>query len=255
MKKIIIRIALVVVILLVVAVVAVFLSLNSIVKKGVETVGPQLTQVKITLGSANISPLSGSGQLSDLFVGNPEGFKTPSAIKLGDIKVAVDVGSVLTDTITVNSVKITAPEITFEGGLGGNNISKILDNVTAATASDKPATKTDTKEPATKSAGKKFIVKDLVIEGAKLHVSLTGLGGKEMTLPLPPLHLTDIGTKSNGVTAGELVKQTLTPLLASVTDVVKSGITNIGKGVGNVGKEAGSQVNKAAEGLKGLFKK
>jgi len=255
MKKLIIGIGLVVVVLLVAAIIAVFLSLNSIVKKGVETVGPQLTKVKISLGGVNISPLSGSGQLSALFVGNPEGFKTPSAIKLGDIKVSVAVGSVLTDTITINSVKIKEPEITFEGGLGGNNISKILDNVKAATGGDKPAGKTDTKESAAKTGGKKFIVKDLVIEGAKLHVSITGMGGKEMTLPLPTLHLQDIGSKNNGVAAGELVKQILTPLLSSATDVVKSGITNIGKGVSNVSKEADQQVNKVTDGIKGLFKK
>jgi hypothetical protein len=253
MKKIIIRIAIVAVVLLIVAVVAIFLSLNSIVKKGVETVGPQLTKVTITLGGVNISPLSGSGQLSELFVGNPEGFKTASAIKVGDIKVAVDVGSVLGDTITINSINIQAPEITFEGGLGGNNISKILDNVTSATGGGKPASK-DTKAEPAKGGGKKFIVKDVVIEGAKLHASLTGLGGKELTLPLPSLHLQDIGTKEKAVTAGELVQQILTPLLTSVTDVIKSGITNLGKGVGDVGKEAGSTIKKAAEGLNGLFK-
>ena len=253
MKKIIIRIALVVAILLIVAVVAVFLSLNSIVKKGVETVGPEVTKVKITLSGVSLSPLSGSGRLSDLFVGNPEGFKTESAIKVGDISVSVDVGSVLKDTIVINSVRIKAPEITFEGGLGGNNISKILDNVTAATGGDKPAAKDAKAEPA--KPGKKIIIKDLTVEGAKLHASITLLGGKELTLPLPTLHLTDIGAKENGVTAGEAIKQTLTPLLASITDVIKSAASNIGKGVGEVGKEAGSQLNKATEGLKGLFKK
>ena len=250
MKKLIIRIGIVIVVLLVVAVVAVFLSLNSIVKKGVETVGPELTKVKITLGGVSLSPLSGSGRLSELFVGNPEGYKTESAIKVGDINVSVQIGSVMGDTIVVNSVKIKAPEITFEGGLGGNNLSKILDNVTAATGGGKTADKAET----AKSGGKKIIIKDLVIEDAKLHASLTGLGGKQLTLPLPPLHLTDIGAKENGLTAGEAIKQTLTPLLASITDVVKSGITNIGKGVGDVGKEAGSKLNKATESIKGLFK-
>src|SRR5437764_8512643 len=99
MKKLIIRIAAVVLILLVIALAVVFFSLNSIVKKGVETVGPKLTKVEVRLGSAKLSPLSGNGRLSDLFVGNPEGYKTPSAMKLGDIKVAVEPGSILSDTL------------------------------------------------------------------------------------------------------------------------------------------------------------
>ena len=250
MKKIIIRIVLVLVALLVIAVVAVFLSLNTIVKKGVETVGPQLTKATVTLGSANISPLSGSGQLHDLFVGNPEGFKTPSAIEIGSIKVAVVLGSVMSDVITVKEINIQDPEITFEGGLGGNNISKILDNVKGAA----PSAPT-TAKPTAANGGKKFIVQDVTITGAKLHASLTGLGGKELTLPLPPLHLQNIGTAGNGVTADELVKQILTPLLSSVTDAVKNGIADIGKGVGEIGKDAGKQVNKVTDTLKGLFKK
>src|SRR2546422_1862994 len=91
MKKLIIRIAIAVVGLVVLALVVVFFSLNSIVKKGVETVGPRLTKVDVRLGSAKLSPLSGNGQLTELFVGNPEGYKTPSAIKVGDVKVGVQV--------------------------------------------------------------------------------------------------------------------------------------------------------------------
>src|ERR1043165_6006064 len=89
MKKLVIRIALGVVILVIVALVVVFFSLNTIVKKGVETVGPKLTQVDMRLKAAELSPLSGNGRLTGLFVGNPQGYQTPSAIQVGDIKVGL----------------------------------------------------------------------------------------------------------------------------------------------------------------------
>jgi hypothetical protein len=254
MKKWIIRLVFAGVVLLVAALVMVFLSLNTIVKKGVETVGPQLTKVDVKLGSASISPLSGSGRLANLFVGNPEGFKTASAIQVGSVQMAVEVGSVFSDTITVKEINIQSPEITFEGGLSGNNISKILDNVKAATGGEQPAVKSGETAPAAKAGGKKFIVKDVVIEGAKLHASLTGLGGKEVTLPLPPLHLQNIGSTGNGVAAGELVKQILEPLLASSITAVQNNLADIGKNVGSLGKDATKEVNKVTEGLKGLFK-
>jgi hypothetical protein len=253
MKKWIIRLVIAGVVVVVVALVAVFLSLNTIVKKGVETVGPQLTKVEVKLGSASISPLSGGGKLANLFVGNPAGFKTSSAIKMGSVKVAVEIGSVLTDTIVVKEINIQSPEITFEGGLSGNNISKILDNVKAANGGDQPAAKTGEAAPAAQKSQKKFIVKDMVIEGAKLHASLTGLGGKQVTLPLPPLHLQNIGSPGNGVTPGELVEQILKPLLASSVTAVEKGITDIGKNVGEIGKDASKEVNKVTKGLKGLF--
>ena len=71
-----------------------------------------------------------------MFVGNPEGYQTPSAIKLGDIALAVEPGSLLSDTLVVDEINIQAPEITFEGTLSGNNLSKILQNLEAATGAE-----------------------------------------------------------------------------------------------------------------------
>src|SRR6188768_4074490 len=112
MKKWIFRIIGVVVILLIIALVLVFINLNSVVKKGVETVGPRLTKVDVRLDAAKLSPLNGNGELSGLFVGNPEGYKTPSAIQVGNVKVALKLSSALSDTIEVDEINIQAPEIT-----------------------------------------------------------------------------------------------------------------------------------------------
>ena len=56
--------------------------LNGIVKKGVETAGPMITKVDVKLDGANISIFSGSADLKGLFVGNPPGYTTDSAIKV-----------------------------------------------------------------------------------------------------------------------------------------------------------------------------
>src|SRR5579883_3150169 len=104
MKKILARIAIAVVVLILAALLVVFFSLNSIVKKGVETVGPMITKTEVKLGSADISPFSGGGRLTKLFVGNPEGFKAPSAMEFGDIKVGVQVSSLTSAVIVVNEV-------------------------------------------------------------------------------------------------------------------------------------------------------
>ncbi len=67
-----------------------YLSLNTLVKKAVETVGPTITKTNVSLASANLSPFSGSGKLSGFVIGNPEGFEGPYALKLGSIAVSVD---------------------------------------------------------------------------------------------------------------------------------------------------------------------
>src|ERR1043166_4065653 len=99
MKKILLRVAAGIVVLLLVALVIIFFSLNSIAKKSVNTIGPRITKVETRLGSAVLSPFSGKGELHDLFVGNPEGFKAPSAIQVGVIKVDLKLGSVLKKTV------------------------------------------------------------------------------------------------------------------------------------------------------------
>jgi hypothetical protein len=194
MKKTLIRVGLVLVVLVVVALVAVTLSLDKIIKKGVETVGPQLTQVTIKLDSVSLSLLSGGGSLKGLHVGNPQGYKTPSAIELGLASLSLKPSSLLSDKIVVRSIKVEGPEITFEGDLKGNNISKILENVEAATggSGDAPATKP---EPAPASGpGKKLQVDEFVITGGKIKLSTSLLAGRTITVPLPNIRLTDLGT-------------------------------------------------------------
>src|SRR5256885_733947 len=163
MKKLILRILIVLVALLVVLLVASIFFLGSIVKKGVETVGPEITKTELKLDSATLSLLTSSARLKGLFVGNPQGFKTESAIKVGSISVGVVPGSLLSDKIHVKSVNVHAPEITFEGNLKGNNLSRLLENVQAATGgSDKTAAK-----PATPAASRKLQVDDLLISGGE----------------------------------------------------------------------------------------
>ncbi len=57
----------------VVAVVIVSKTLDSAVTKGINKFAPQITGTTVLLESASISPLSGSGSLSGLVIGNPEG--------------------------------------------------------------------------------------------------------------------------------------------------------------------------------------
>jgi len=253
MKKLILRIVIGAIVLLVIGLVVVFFSLNSIVKKGVETVGPKLTKVEVRLGSAKLSPLSGNGRLSDLFVGNPEGYQTPSALKLSDIKLAVEPGSLLSDTLVVDEINIQGPEITFEGSLSGNNLSKILQNLEAATGGEHPdkTTKSDSSKP-----GKKFFVKDFVLKGGKITAAVsTPLGSKSGTLALPEVRLQNIGSRENGVTAAELSKQMMKAIEKVATEAVAAGIADLGKNFQGLGKGATNPVDKAAQTLKNLLKK
>jgi hypothetical protein len=261
MKKLIVRIVIALVVLLVLIVAVCWIFLGSIVTKGVNTVGPMVTKTPVTLGSASVSVLSGGASLHNLFVGNPEGYKTESAIKAGKIAVSLKPMSIFGDKIVVTSVNVESPDITVEGGITQNNLTKILDN-TQGSASEAESKKNqpekDKKAPADKAA-RKIEVDDFMITGAKVHYSGTLTGGKMITVPLPPIHLTNLGTGPDGITAADLTKQVMSAVVQSVGPALASAAGDIGKGatdlIKNAGGKGASGLTNVTKGLKGLFGK
>jgi hypothetical protein len=256
-KKILIALGLVLV-LAVVAVVITVLFLGNIIKAGMETVGPKITQTPWQVDSVSVSLLGGSAAVKGLVLGNPAGYKSAQAISVGTAAVSVAPGSLLANKIVVRSVTVDAPEITFEGNpFGANNLKKIMDNVNAlagAPATNAPA------PGATQKPAKKLEVDDFLITGAKVHVSLlTGLTAREMTLPLPPIHLTNLGKDNDGITPAELTRDVLGQVTTATFKAVGDAVSDLGKGAADAakstGKVVGEGVNKIGKGLGGLFGK
>ncbi len=197
-KKILLIIGIGLLVLIVVAVIVVGLFLGKIVKAGMNTVGPKITQTTLTVDAVDVSMLTGSAKVKNLVIGNPEGYKAPNAISVGLAAVSVSPMSVLSDKIVVKSVRVESPEITFEGNpFGANNLKKIQDNVNAAAASLQSPLSTNqpAKTAAPAKPGKKLEVDEFLITGAKIHF------GTGPTLPLPDIHLTDLGKGPEGITA------------------------------------------------------
>lgn len=255
MKKILIRAVIVIAVLLIIAVVGVTLSLDGAIKKGVETLGPKLTKVDVKLDSVSLSILGGSGAVKGLVVGNPEGYKTPQAINVGHASLAVSPGSLLSDKVVVKSVRIDAAEVTFEGGLSDNNLNKILDNINAASGGGE--TKDGAAAPKDDKPGKKLQVDDFLITGAKVNVSLTGMGGKSVAAPLPDIHLTNLGQGPEGITPAELTRKVLNEVIPAAIKVAASdAVKDLTKGVTDAaGKAASDAVDKATKSVTDLFKK
>jgi uncharacterized protein involved in outer membrane biogenesis len=253
MKKIIIRVVVVAVIVLVLLGIVAAMSLGSIVKKGVETVGPQVAKVDVKLDAASLSLLSGSGSLKGLFIGNPPGYQTPSAIKAGEVSVAVKPSSIFSDKIVVRSVKMVAPDINFEGNLQGNNLSKLLENVQGppSTAPSTPAKKDETK--------RKIEVDEFSLTGAKVHVTATVLGTQTATVDLPDIHLKDLGTGPDGITVAELSERVLKAVVDGASKVAAEAMTKLGKdateAAKNLGKGAVDDANKSLKDATDIFKK
>jgi uncharacterized protein involved in outer membrane biogenesis len=264
--KILVGIVVVVIVLLVVVALIVGANLGGIVKAGMETVGPKVTQTTLTVDAVNVSLIGGSAGVKNLVLGNPDGYKAPQSISVGNATISLAPASVLSDKIVIHSIQVNAPEITFEGNpFGDNNLKKIMANVDATTASGSAAPAgTNAPAPAAGSKpAKKLEVDDFVISGAKVHANLTGMINKEVTLPLPDIHFSDLGKGNDGITAADLTKKVLSEITTATLQTLVTYASNLGKDATGAAKDvlqgsgnaATQGVGKLKQGLNSLFGK
>ncbi len=258
MKKILFRSLFALLVLLIVAVLAVGFFLDAAIKRGVETVGPMVTKVDVKLQSASLSLLSGGGKLKGLVVGNPPDYKTPSSISIGSASLALEPKSLFSDKLVIKSIVVEAPEITYEQGLNGNNLSTLKANVASTTggSATEPATPKEPSQPQAGKPARKLQVNEFIITGGKVHASVTALGGKSATLPLPDIRLQNLGTGPEGITPAELTAQVLQVVLDSAAKQGANAAADLAKGAVYMGKEAGATAltNAVKKSLGNLFK-
>ncbi|MBN2704655.1 MAG: hypothetical protein JXR23_10640 [Pontiellaceae bacterium] len=205
--------------------------LGSVIKGAIETAGPKVLGVPIQVEKVRVNLFTGGVRVKALSIGNPEGFHTPSMVELNEFKMVIFLPSLFTDTVVIKEILIEGAELTFEKSLTSNNIETLQEQL-------------ENKED--DGVGKKVIVEEFRSRGAKLNVSVTGLKGKQLSLPMPPIHLTDIGKESNGFSPLEFTKEilgvvskTVVTLVSSSVDVAGNTLKGISDGAGNVLKGIG----------------
>ena len=241
----------------IIAVALVGLSLDALVKGGIETMGPRILGVPVMLEDVDITLPSGTTMqagLTRLVVNNPEGYETAFAVSLPEVRVHVDWNSLLTDTVIVEEVLIIAPAVTFEWSLQGSNLGAIHENVKRNTRSDPDDNNREKAQ--SDEEGEEFDksvhIKKVTVKNAIINVSFVG-GQSEVTqLPLPDLELRDIGNPSGGTTFSQASAVIFEQIYDAIDKAVMKpgillpqGVKQLGKSIGRMGKEL----------LQGLFGK
>jgi len=258
MKKVLIGLAAVLVVV-VGGLVYVFSSLDSIVKDAIQTYGSQATKTTVSVDSVKITLQSGEGAISGLNVGNAKGFTDPNIFQLGLISTKIDTSTVTKNPVVIDELIIRDPAVFYEiNSAGVSNVDALKKNLGLS----------DSKSAASEKKGgeeTKVIIRKLVVEGGKAKVLIAALGGKEQTVTLPPILLTDIGKKSGGATAMEVAQLLSDSMLKNVkSSVAKIGVQQyLGKSADAfkqeaLGKIGGGAVKAPADvggALKGLLGK
>ncbi len=237
-------------VLIVAVVVVIYMSLNSIIRSAVETYGPEVTKTEVKLGGVSVSPFGGTAQLSNLVVGNPKGYTTPSAFKLGALRMSLDVGSLRSHAVAIREIIVAAPEITYELGPGGNNLKVIQKNAQEfAGAGGK-----ETKETPAKGTETKVTIDRLQVTNAKVNVSAPQLEGEPVILKLPDIEMKDVGKKGKGASFALVLEEVLKEVNRHTATAVA------GVDVKGLAEKARKQTEEEAAGgaekaLKGIFGK
>lgn len=221
--------------------------LGSIVKAGVNSFGPRLTQSKVELAGANLSPLTGSGTLSGLTVGNPPGWSAGNAFSLGRVSVDVEPFSIFGDHVVINEIIIDEPVFNYETKIVASNIKDLLNNIEEFTGSGARTAETKDGKPI------KFVVKKFRLTNAK---ATLGAAGAAMPVPMPPISLDNLGVAEGGITADQLAAALMQNVLGSIVAGTANALGQLGGTAGASGiektKDAAKQMG---ESIKGLFKK
>ena len=276
MKKVLFGLGAVMVVIIAI-VVAVFFFAGDVIKTAVEKIGSEATQAKVTLHTVDLDMIQGSGAMKGLVVGNPKGFKTPSAFELGSISLQIDKSTLSSNPVVIDSIAINGPIVTYEKANGTSNVDAIKANVDAFAkkfSGGGTATTSDSKQ----GGGKKLLIKKLTITGGQVKLNAGVLGDKTLNASLPDLTLTDIGKDSGGASPAEVAKSVIDKLTAGImsinpdklignaaqaiqgaakaaTDAAKGVSEGAGKAVEGVTSGAGSAVEGVGDKVKSLFGK
>lgn len=234
---------------------------GSLIKAQIEEQGSKFLGTQVSVFNVDLALSDGRLTISDIDVENPAGFSREDAFSLGSI--TLDLGDVLGEPYTIQTVSINAPEILYEMDAKGQGNLIVLKNNLMANLP-----KTDTKPaPTEDGANPLVIVENVTVSEVSLKLNFEQLSTgdlkidkKSYEITLPTFNAGPIG-QPNGMPADQVGAAIVNAMLDNVIAQAKSEAKNL------LADEAKKRVNeelekqkdklkdKAADKLKGFLNK
>ncbi len=196
--------------------------IGPLIKSAVNTYGPDITKTDVHLEDVNVSIFSVEAKINGFYLGNPQGFRSPEAMRVKSIFLNVDEGSLTKDTIIIERVEVARPEITYEKAKRTDNFKRIIDNV-KETVGTRESPKEKSKEG---KDGKKLLIRNFIVKDGKVTLVTSLLGGKSISAPLPDIHLKNVGGEKEGASPAKVSKEILIALYGKITSSTVTDILN-----------------------------
>ena len=234
------------------------MRLGTIIKTAVNTAGPALLGVPVSVEEVSVYPLRGEVNLRTLTIGNPEGYGSEYLFRLDRMRMELALADLFKGRTRFKEIVIEGPHVWYDRKLSRSNVGDLLEHLEKMAPSD---------DGAAKKSAKPVVIDRLSMQDGTVGIRM-GVG---MKLPLPGIELKDIG-KEDALMPIQVVRLILVNIFKGVLNVVAGtgelavdGVKEAGslavdgvKGAGGLAvdgvKGAGKAVGGVVSGIGGLFK-
>ena len=267
--------------LILIALIALLIFIDPIIKGVVENFGPEIAGVRFELEDISVSLFRGRVEIKNLYMYNPEGFNSEYAVKLGDVAMETEVMSWIgKKKAIIREVRLRDVTVNYEAPfpkLTDSNLQAILDHVQkvagqqasqtqsapeeSASVPEEPAEKPAEKpaeepveEPVEESAPaaeeddqRRFQLDKLIIENVQLAVVIKNRPEIRIPITITLPEMGPVGTDEKGLTGTEIAFALSVEIVRGLTDSVIQSSDQISRDVTRQGM-------KIVEDVKGQVK-
>ena len=118
---------------------AVSANVDDMIKGKIQQKMTALTNAEVTLSNLETDLFSGRIVITDLVMANPKGYRTEHLIRLGEVQVMIDIRSLNSDAVIIESIQLNDVDVVLEEkSIGQINIKTLIDTVESADLQPEP---------------------------------------------------------------------------------------------------------------------
>lgn len=217
-----------------------YYKLDTIVKTGVETQGPEVLKVPVTVKSISLSPFSGTIGVNGLAIGQPEGFGEGQIASLEGFDMKVRTDTLFSDHIIIDEIKVEAPKLDIRAKGRETNFQAMQKAIGMQSSNE--------------ASNMTLTIKKMTIEGPEIAVLTEGgMMNVDERIKLADFTITDLGTDEKGLAPSEIARHVMAVLEPQIAQALIKAQAS-GK-LQDLAKDAGGKLEKGIGSLVGKLKK
>lgn len=183
-------------------------ALDGFIKTSVEQNTSELMQTEVDIQNVDLSLFNGTGVVHSFTIANPDRFSEASAVQIDKIKIKIDLSTLLSDTIVVETITLLEPVLNFEQKGLGINLRTLNQNMGLAADDEGPL----------------LVIEKLTVENGIVRVSSSLESERKAEARIDRFELNDIGQAGNN-TIKQGIREILDPLLErAIREAISEGL-------------------------------